>query len=512
MSIQNARKIGFVAALCMLLGSVIGIGIFFKNSSVSKAVAGDGATWLAAWIVGGILSTAAAFNFSEIGFFKNSKLTGLANWSHKSGGKLYGYFVTFNWSFFYYSLLTLIIGYYGADVFFFILSQLGANISGVNLIHRAIIGLGITVFYIALNFISIKAVGIWQTITTVLKFIPLIASVLVGIIYFNVHNAKGSNAFVDSNFNFSNMVIALPAVLFAYDSFIGVGSLGMKVKNAEKNISIIVIAGMISVVMLYSLIAVSSILHNQGSIAGLFGDSLAPEMQKGAIATVYIFLLISTLGVINGITSVFVSEMEQQQRVAILFGIKSLKNKLGERNTTLVLIFVSLLFWILLTWIPAMIMSNDGVLDGVANFPTVFFFIIYATTILLYTIKRLKNKKELKTLLNSSAKFGNDILFYVSAFVAVVGIFVGIGATFVVVFQKAINGIANESSWGAFVGIYGDGVKILQKNEIWFYLIATLLFFGLPLLNWALVKFVNKVDLVKEFDEIVEEKENTILK
>nr|WP_318034577.1 amino acid permease [Mesomycoplasma hyorhinis] len=74
MTLKNARKLGFFAALAMLVGSVVGVGIFFKNNSIQKVTDSQGITWLLAWVVGGVISLIVALNFSEISFLKPSKL------------------------------------------------------------------------------------------------------------------------------------------------------------------------------------------------------------------------------------------------------------------------------------------------------------------------------------------------------------------------------------------------------------------------------------------------------
>lgn len=48
MSIKTGKQIGFFVALTMLLGSVVGIGIFFKNGSVLGAAHQNGTTALLA--------------------------------------------------------------------------------------------------------------------------------------------------------------------------------------------------------------------------------------------------------------------------------------------------------------------------------------------------------------------------------------------------------------------------------------------------------------------------------
>ncbi|CRH25457.1 Uncharacterised protein [Chlamydia trachomatis] len=44
MTLKNARKLGFFAALAMLVGSVVGVGIFFKNNSIQKVTDSQGIT------------------------------------------------------------------------------------------------------------------------------------------------------------------------------------------------------------------------------------------------------------------------------------------------------------------------------------------------------------------------------------------------------------------------------------------------------------------------------------
>ncbi|WAM09458.1 hypothetical protein ONA24_05540 [Mycoplasmopsis cynos] len=65
---NKERKIGLFLSMAMIIGSVVGIGIFFKNASISNAVSGDELSWLIAWILGGIISISAAISFAEIEF------------------------------------------------------------------------------------------------------------------------------------------------------------------------------------------------------------------------------------------------------------------------------------------------------------------------------------------------------------------------------------------------------------------------------------------------------------
>jgi hypothetical protein len=42
MTIKRVRKFGFFVSIAMLLGIVVGVGIFFKNNSIARAVNHNG--------------------------------------------------------------------------------------------------------------------------------------------------------------------------------------------------------------------------------------------------------------------------------------------------------------------------------------------------------------------------------------------------------------------------------------------------------------------------------------
>ena len=68
MAIKNTtyKRFGFFTALSMVIGSVVGIGIFFKNGGVFATTEGNSISVLIAWILGGIISLFAALSFAEV--------------------------------------------------------------------------------------------------------------------------------------------------------------------------------------------------------------------------------------------------------------------------------------------------------------------------------------------------------------------------------------------------------------------------------------------------------------
>lgn len=60
------RKLSPLDATLMVMGGIIGVGIFFTPAHVAAAV-GDAGLFVAVWIVGGVAALAGAFTFAELG-------------------------------------------------------------------------------------------------------------------------------------------------------------------------------------------------------------------------------------------------------------------------------------------------------------------------------------------------------------------------------------------------------------------------------------------------------------
>lgn len=467
----------------MLLGSVVGIGIFFKNGSVFDATKGDGVTSLLAWVIGGLISLAAALSFSEIGSLKTKNVRGLSAWTEITLGKKAGYFVRFVYPFFYYGILITALGTFSAEAALQFLVKTGAISNQPHIGYVILIGFAVSFLTVTTNLLSIRLSGKVQFVTTVLKFIPLLVALVIGIVLPGTHNnADGKNNFETVHFSISALIAALPAVLFAYDAFLDVGSLSGKIEGGEKTVGKVVFVGLLSTIVLYSLIAISSLLHNAGWIEDLLKDTLpaGAGTKKGIEITVWAFITVSAYGVANGVTAGGVANFEQSVATNTFVGAKTLNKKIGNFWTTVVYISICFVFWGTITFVPALIQNSDRVIDGVTNYPTLFFFAIYGAVIFAYLLKR--SKYETKKI--------NNIIFKVASITAIVGIALILGWQFFYTQTIAVfNAPHSDVSWGFFHG----GPKHYQ-NWQQFAIFASFLFifFTFPFINkWATKKFEN---------------------
>ncbi len=487
MTYKTARKIGFWTAVAITFGSIVGIGIFFKNGSISRATEGNGTATLLAWVIGGIISLFAAVSFSEIGSQKLKNVHGLAAWSEKALGKKFGYFTRFNLSFFYYGILTIIFGVFVSEAFFQIIAS-NTNFKQPPVYAHVLLGLTFDAFFLILNFVSLSAASWVSRFSTVLKLVPLVLVAIAGIVLANTNNAPsgdltgaGHNAFTNGkSFSFTGLLAALPAVLFAYDAFLDAGTLSEKTKGGAKTVSKVTIFTLISVLALYSLISVAHILHGVGSVGGLFEQVFPAKAQKGLQTFVWVFLFISACGVANGVSAAAVAATEQSVRTHTIFLSKKLLTRFGEAKTAWIYQAISAVFWGLIVFIPALVLKSDEIIDAISNFPTLFFFSIYGLTIIGYWRKRDAT---------NTNKINTKLWKTVSA-IAVLGI------TFVVAYSL-IYGFTiqafihpNDPSSAGFLVSGPDAFSLIQLFGV--FIGALAIFFIVPVLNWWLTKRYEK--------------------
>lgn len=513
-SYKSYKKIGFFSALAMLVGSVVGIGIFFRNGTIAKATEFDGISWLMTWIVGGLIAIAMAFSFSEVGRIKINKLSGLSNAALQTGGKKFGYLTSIWFSLFFMAVLTA-----AASVFVGEFLLMAINSSSPNFLKKFsnrggivcsfLIGFSLFAFLLTLTRVSLKTSGIIQQATVVLKFLPLLIAATIGLVAV-VKNSGTENQIVSAfattevkKSRFLFIVAALPSALFAFDGFLGVLTLTNRVKDGERKVPLVVVLGMLIVTGIYLFVAIASVLTKQSSIPGLSEliEKILPkatsaqkidQVKKGISSFVFWFVFISGFGLLNGITSVYNSEITNQVNLGMYAFSRKAKNKWGLEKASLIWVCgVYLLYWSVL-FIVSLVANNDQYLDGWTNFPTIFMFAVYALVIVFYAKNR--NKFTHRKI--------NSIVYYSLAFISVLGVLAfemsWIYQLFASLKSSGGKTALQTQGWG---GIFENEQKISALASLMTSLLALVWFLGLPIINYyALLRFdkVNVETILQE--------------
>lgn len=445
MNIKNAKKIGFFAALSISLGSVVGIGIFLKNISIIKAQMIDGSnqfsfiSLIVSWVLGSVISLCAAYSFTEIATCKIGK-SGLSGWVETLGGKKQGRFVKIAHSGIYFSILGSVIPMLAVEGMF---SAINTAVNGKDAapIHFGWVFFAGIIVFITLscwNFFSIKSSSKFQTLGTFVKIIPLTLVIIIGFVGANnSHILNNNSAVVDgvntetglpvigipttSTFNVSGMFLALPAILFSFDSFLAIGNLGNDVKNPQKTVPLVAVVTIIIAAIIYIFISIGAGLTGTGDAAGII-QTIVGKNNEAALNTiniiVNILITLSAIFVSNAISmaSIRASESLVEDHNIMFYGFFEKLNNKKENLGGFVLYLMQCFFYMLIFGIPAVVMNSDAILDSATNAPVVLFFLVYAYTLFL-GIKDRYTKKQCKPVKGTVITSSFAILFILIVFV-----------------------------------------------------------------------------------------------
>ena len=222
------KKYGLVTAICMVVGTLIGSGVFFKAQAILQKTGGDMTTGIIAWIIGGFIMLACILPFARMAQ-KYERVNGIVDYAEATVGSKYAYIIGWFMSTIYYPCLTAVLAWLSARYTLDFLVSVNPDIS--LLIPAAeggtIVGpecMALTTLYLvlayAMNALSPKLAGKFQVSTTVIKLIPLGLMAVVGIVY------GLANGTLANNFNYAAtapaidgnpLFVAVCATAFAYE-------------------------------------------------------------------------------------------------------------------------------------------------------------------------------------------------------------------------------------------------------------------------------------------------------
>lgn len=295
------RKYGLPTAICMVVGTVIGSGIFFKAQAVLEKTGGNMSLGIFAWIITGMLMIICSAQFAVMAT-KYQKVNGVVDYAEATCGSSYGYYIAWFLVNIYYPAMGGVLAWVSARYFGEIFGWGAASAEVMTLSGLFLVG-----SYV-LNAFSPKLAGKFQVSATVIKMIPICLMAVVGTVYGAAQGTLPTNfaevvsAPVGGTAG-SGLFAAVVATVFAYEGWIVTTSINAELKNPKKNLPLALVVGAFIVVAAYVLYFVG--------VAG--GASTAELIEKGApTAFTNIFgkvggtllnicIVISCMGTLNGL-------------------------------------------------------------------------------------------------------------------------------------------------------------------------------------------------------------------
>lgn len=109
------RKYGLFTAICMVVGIVIGSGVFFKAQTILQITNGDMPLGVIAWLIGGAIMLACILTFAGMSQ-KYEKVNGIVDYAEATVGPKYGYYMGWFLSTIYYPSLTAALAWLSAAI------------------------------------------------------------------------------------------------------------------------------------------------------------------------------------------------------------------------------------------------------------------------------------------------------------------------------------------------------------------------------------------------------------
>ncbi|OGO79241.1 MAG: amino acid permease [Clostridiales bacterium GWB2_37_7] len=288
------KEIGLMEAITMVVGVVIGSGIFFKASSVFSN-AGTPTLGILAWIVGGIITIASALTIAEI-----------AAAIPKTGGifvyikELYSE----KWAFLFGWVQAVIYVPGVAAALSIVFVTQATYFVALTAVQQKILAILIIFFITLINIISTKLGSKVQFVATIGKLIPIFVIIVFGLLKGEANSFAAASSTASSATGLAGFGAAILGTLWAYDGWVGVGNMAGELKNPKKDIPRSIIIGLAVIIAVYILInlaiinimPVSEVITSEKAASDaaviLFGNSGAALIAAG--------IMISIFGALNG--------------------------------------------------------------------------------------------------------------------------------------------------------------------------------------------------------------------
>jgi APA family basic amino acid/polyamine antiporter len=308
--LELSRDLGVSHASAVVVGTIIGSGIFLVPAEMMQAVGSAKLVYLA-WVVGGMLSFAGALTYAELGAMK-PQAGGEYVYVRDAYGPLGGFLYAWTWFVIAKpaSIATVVTGLVRILGTFPVFSFFTVNVISAPFAVNwgQVFAIAAAILISFLNYLGVKKAGEFQLVFTLLKVAIILGIVVV--CFSGIGNVPGrgwsnfAGTFAGAKGGIAGFMAALVAALWAYDGWNDLNMVAGEVKRPEQNIPIALIAGVATVGVLYVLVnaGVQYVLP-AGAIAASprpASDAVALVMGRMGASIVSAGMAISMLVTLNG--------------------------------------------------------------------------------------------------------------------------------------------------------------------------------------------------------------------
>lgn len=409
--VLKEKKYNLFVAIAMIVGIVIGSGIFFKSDDILRLTNGNISVGILVFMIGAIsiiFGSLAMGTLASITDGAGGIISYADQFCNRKIASAFGWFNTLV----YYPGLSAVLAWV-SGIYISILFGIEPKLE-----TQILIGLACMILFYIVNILSAKFAGLFQGASTIIKLIPLIIIGIGGLVGGDVSHITT----VDTQTLMStSWLLALAPMAFSFDGWYIATNISSELKNSKKNLPLALFISPILILIVYIayFIGISSYVGPEKIIE--LGDS---HVQYAAInllgnsgANIIItFVVISVLGTLNGVILGGIRmpySLATKNLIPFSDKVKKINKKLGiSIGASIITCSLSLI-----ALFSHYILTKYNVLGGsdISEISIVFNYILF---IFLYiAVIRLANKKKIKGIIKGYvvpclAIFGSLIIFF----------------------------------------------------------------------------------------------------
>jgi APA family basic amino acid/polyamine antiporter len=290
-----ARRLGVFDATMLVVGGIVGAGIFLNPAVVAQRAPTASLT-IGVWVLGGAVALAGAFVFAELAALKPEAGGGYV-YLRDGLGPLTGFL--YGWT----ELLVINSGGIAAVSVTF--ASYGTDLTGTGPGAIAPVAIGAIVALSVVNLLGIRPGAVVQNVLTVLKLAALAALILVGLFWpaTSAASAAPAASAVSAPSLLTAIGTALIPVLFAYGGWQSTNFVAGEMKEPRRDLPRALLVGVGIVVLVYVL---ANIVYVRAlGIPGLAASTApASDVMRGLLGSrgatfIALGIAVSTFGFLN---------------------------------------------------------------------------------------------------------------------------------------------------------------------------------------------------------------------
>ncbi len=392
---ENEKKYGLFTAITMIVGIVIGSGIFFKADDVLTYTNGNILLGILVFLVAAIAIIFGSLSISQLAT-RTDNPGGLIAYAeefiNEKMGSAFGWFQVFLYLPSTIAVVAWVAGIYICQLF---------NIQG-GILNPYTVGFLVIVSCYTINILSSKFGGYFQNAAMIIKLIPLVVFAILGFIKGEVSTDIAADIEVIKSTGIGiGILSAFAPIAFAFDGWAISTSICHEIRDSKRNLPIALIVSPIAILIVYVVYFVGvSAFVGPDRVLELGNDSIN-EMANilfgptGA-KLVMIFVIISVLGTINGVSLAMIRmpySLAIRNMIPFSKPISKINTSLANLplNSALVALAITL-GWFLLHYITQSIGMEGDVSEIAVCFSYLNYSILYLVIIKLAIKGDIKSK------------------------------------------------------------------------------------------------------------------------